>query len=133
MLIVNLPQLSFFFFPDLRTVCGQNICTVHSRVLWLDTVFKYCLCVFSDVLGSTDLFGSSYLTQLLLWNSNTVDSSMLQGVVLLIILISGLCCMMGIDTPTRFEVAQDSWFVVRAKIRPICCGAGSYILGHWWK
>ncbi|XP_050277617.1 uncharacterized protein LOC126719088 [Quercus robur] len=32
----------------------------------------------------------------------------LVGVVLLIILISGLCCMMGIDTPTRFEVAQDS-------------------------
>ncbi|KAL8150330.1 hypothetical protein V2J09_020138 [Rumex salicifolius] len=30
------------------------------------------------------------------------------GLVLLIILISGLCCMMGIDTPTRFEAPQDS-------------------------
>ncbi|KAL1814104.1 hypothetical protein ACET3Z_024169 [Daucus carota] len=30
------------------------------------------------------------------------------GIVLLIILISGLCCMAGIDTPTRFEAAQDS-------------------------
>ncbi|RVX13000.1 hypothetical protein CK203_009710 [Vitis vinifera] len=30
------------------------------------------------------------------------------GIVLLIILISGLCCMMGIDTPTRFEAPQDS-------------------------
>ncbi|KAK6921308.1 V-type proton ATPase subunit S1/VOA1, transmembrane domain [Dillenia turbinata] len=30
-----------------------------------------------------------------------------EGLVLLIILISGLCCMAGIDTPTRFEVPQD--------------------------
>uniref|UniRef100_A0ACD5X7W1 Uncharacterized protein n=1 Tax=Avena sativa TaxID=4498 RepID=A0ACD5X7W1_AVESA len=40
-----------------------------------------------------------------------VKSSLLEGVfvglVLLIILISGLCCMMGIDTPTRFETSQD--------------------------
>lgn len=33
---------------------------------------------------------------------------MLQGIVLLIILISGICCMMGIDTPTRFEAPQES-------------------------
>ncbi|GAB2224496.1 hypothetical protein Droror1_Dr00005257 [Drosera rotundifolia] len=32
----------------------------------------------------------------------------LVGVLLLIILISGLCCMMGIDTPARFEAPQDS-------------------------
>ncbi|KAF8395964.1 hypothetical protein HHK36_017575 [Tetracentron sinense] len=41
-----------------------------------------------------------------------IKSSLLEGVlvgiVLLIILISGLCCMMGIDTPTRFETPQDS-------------------------
>ncbi|CAM0874422.1 unnamed protein product [Alopecurus aequalis] len=40
-----------------------------------------------------------------------VKSSLLEGVfvglVLLIILISGLCCMMGIDTPSRFEAPQD--------------------------
>ncbi|KAJ0979136.1 hypothetical protein J5N97_014610 [Dioscorea zingiberensis] len=30
------------------------------------------------------------------------------GIVLLIILLSGLCCMMGIETPTRFEIPQDS-------------------------
>ncbi|KAM0953873.1 hypothetical protein DsansV1_C01g0004581 [Dioscorea sansibarensis] len=51
-------------------------------------------------------------------NSTTCDgvcqikSSLLEGffvgIVLLIILISGLCCMMGIDTPTRFETPQDS-------------------------
>ncbi|KAB5569577.1 hypothetical protein DKX38_003370 [Salix brachista] len=34
--------------------------------------------------------------------------SLSSGIVLLIILISGLCCMMGIDTPTRFEAPQDS-------------------------
>ncbi|KAL5563751.1 hypothetical protein UlMin_033498 [Ulmus minor] len=33
---------------------------------------------------------------------------LLVGIVLLIILISGICCMMGIDTPTRFETPQDS-------------------------
>ncbi|TKY67817.1 hypothetical protein E2542_SST10713 [Spatholobus suberectus] len=41
-----------------------------------------------------------------------VKSSLLEGIlvgiVLLIILISGLCCMMGIDTPTRFETPQES-------------------------
>ncbi|CAJ2655228.1 uncharacterized protein LOC123921241 isoform X2 [Trifolium pratense] len=40
-----------------------------------------------------------------------LKSSLLEGlfvsIVLLIILISGLCCMMGIDTPTRFEVPQE--------------------------
>ncbi|KAL9226516.1 hypothetical protein vseg_002322 [Gypsophila vaccaria] len=29
-------------------------------------------------------------------------------IVLLVILISGLCCMMGIDSPTRFETPQES-------------------------
>ncbi|MCL7025128.1 hypothetical protein MKW94_017912 [Papaver nudicaule] len=41
-----------------------------------------------------------------------IKSSLLEGlfvaIVLLIILVSGLCCMMGIDTPTRFEAPQDS-------------------------
>ncbi|EXB53607.1 hypothetical protein L484_005157 [Morus notabilis] len=41
-----------------------------------------------------------------------IKSSLLEGllvgIVLLIILISGICCMMGIDTPTRFEAPQDS-------------------------
>ncbi|KAB2619816.1 hypothetical protein D8674_040648 [Pyrus ussuriensis x Pyrus communis] len=51
-------------------------------------------------------------------NSTTCDevcqikSSLLEGllvgIVLLIILISGICCMMGIDTPTRFEMPQES-------------------------
>lgn len=40
-----------------------------------------------------------------------IKSSLLEGIlvgiVLLIILISGLCCMAGIDTPARFEVPQD--------------------------
>uniref|UniRef100_A0A1D1YYL2 DNA-directed RNA polymerase subunit beta n=1 Tax=Anthurium amnicola TaxID=1678845 RepID=A0A1D1YYL2_9ARAE len=41
-----------------------------------------------------------------------IKSSLLEGVfvaiVLLIILISGLCCMMGIETPSRFETPQES-------------------------
>lgn len=41
-----------------------------------------------------------------------IKKSLLEGVfvaiTLLIILISGLCCMMGIDTPTRFEAPQES-------------------------
>ncbi|XVF19151.1 hypothetical protein REPUB_Repub11eG0084400 [Reevesia pubescens] len=41
-----------------------------------------------------------------------IKSSLLEGVlvgiVLLLILISGLCCMMGIDTPSRFEAPQDN-------------------------
>lgn len=41
-----------------------------------------------------------------------LKSSLLEGVlvgiVLLLILVSGLCCMMGIDTPTRFEAPQEN-------------------------
>ncbi|XP_058198627.1 uncharacterized protein LOC131314154 [Rhododendron vialii] len=41
-----------------------------------------------------------------------VKSSLLEGIlvgiVLLLILISGLCCVVGIDTPARFETPQDS-------------------------
>ncbi|KAF8035344.1 hypothetical protein BT93_C1390 [Corymbia citriodora subsp. variegata] len=41
-----------------------------------------------------------------------IKSSLLEGVfvgiVLLVILISGLSCMMGIQTPTRFEAPQES-------------------------
>lgn len=41
-----------------------------------------------------------------------IKSSLLEGIfvaiVLLIILISGLCCMIGIDTPSRFETPQES-------------------------
>ncbi|XP_020274711.1 uncharacterized protein LOC109849309 [Asparagus officinalis] len=41
-----------------------------------------------------------------------LKSSLLEGlfvaITLLIILISGLCCMMGIDTPTRFEAPPES-------------------------
>ncbi|KAG0462357.1 hypothetical protein HPP92_020833 [Vanilla planifolia] len=41
-----------------------------------------------------------------------LKSSLFEGlfvaIVLLIILISGLCCMMGIDTPTRFESSPES-------------------------
>ncbi|KAB1227714.1 hypothetical protein CJ030_MR1G004258 [Morella rubra] len=41
-----------------------------------------------------------------------IKSSLLEGllvaIVLLIILISGICCMMGIDTPTRFEAPQEN-------------------------
>ncbi|CAN6440412.1 unnamed protein product [Victoria cruziana] len=41
-----------------------------------------------------------------------IKSSLLEGlfvgIVLLIILLSGLCCMMGIETPSRFETPQES-------------------------
>ncbi|KAJ4807363.1 2-C-methyl-D-erythritol 4-phosphate cytidylyltransferase [Rhynchospora pubera] len=41
-----------------------------------------------------------------------LKASLLEGlfvaITLLIILISGLCCMMGIDTPVRFETPQES-------------------------
>lgn len=38
----------------------------------------------------------------------SVYEGVIVAVTLLIILISGLCCMMGIDTPSRFESAQES-------------------------
>lgn len=43
-------------------------------------------------------------------NHNCFCSSswLIQGIVLLVILISGLCCMAGIQTPTRFETPHES-------------------------
>nr|AFK45859.1 unknown [Lotus japonicus] len=40
--------------------------------------------------------------------ASSLLEGLIVGIVLLIILISGLCCMMGIDTPTRFETPQES-------------------------
>ncbi|KAK9220659.1 hypothetical protein WN944_009082 [Citrus x changshan-huyou] len=39
---------------------------------------------------------------------SSLFEGILVGIVLLLILVSGLCCMMGIDTPTRFEAPQES-------------------------
>ncbi|XP_074308334.1 uncharacterized protein LOC141643191 [Silene latifolia] len=39
---------------------------------------------------------------------NTLLEALFVTIVLLIILISGFCCMMGIDSPTRFEIPQES-------------------------
>eukprot|EP00250_Pteridium_aquilinum_P030971 c4261_g1_i1 orf=69-1046(+) len=75
----------------------------------------------SDPLGAT--VGYGYNARMLSSNvtstSNTtcddicetvagVYEGIIVAVTLLIILISGLCCMMGIDTPSRFENSQDS-------------------------
>ncbi|XP_074287426.1 uncharacterized protein LOC141612518 [Silene latifolia] len=38
----------------------------------------------------------------------TLLEALFVTIVLLIILISGFCCMMGIDSPTRFETPQES-------------------------
>ncbi|KAG9458549.1 hypothetical protein H6P81_003057 [Aristolochia fimbriata] len=40
--------------------------------------------------------------------TSTLLEGVIVGIVLLLILISGLLCMMGIDTPTRFEAPQES-------------------------
>ncbi|XP_020113709.1 uncharacterized protein LOC109727910 [Ananas comosus] len=39
---------------------------------------------------------------------STLLEGIFVGIVLLIILISGLCCMVGIETPTRFEAPAES-------------------------
>ncbi|XP_068660210.1 uncharacterized protein [Aristolochia californica] len=40
--------------------------------------------------------------------TSTLLEGVIVGIVLLLILISGLLCMLGIDTPTRFEPPQES-------------------------
>ncbi|GER50715.1 type IV secretion system protein virB4 [Striga asiatica] len=87
---------------------------------------KYSVLYISDPFRSASHFSHQGLERFLAEgslgnasaNSTTCDgvcqikSSLLEGIlvgiVLLVILISGLCCMMGIDTPTRFETPQDS-------------------------
>ncbi|KAK2980863.1 hypothetical protein RJ640_003090 [Escallonia rubra] len=88
---------------------------------------KYVVLYVSDPVRSTTRYPSHQQLQRFLAegtltngsaNSTTCDgvcqikSSLLEGalvgIVLLVILISGLCCMMGIDTPTRFETPQDT-------------------------
>ncbi|KAM7497558.1 hypothetical protein LguiA_021972 [Lonicera macranthoides] len=89
---------------------------------------KYTVLYVSDPLSSSIWYPSSRELERFLAESSSgngplnstvgcdgvcqIKSSLLEGllvaIVLLIILISGLCCMMGIDTPTRFETPQDS-------------------------
>jgi len=63
-------------------------------------------------LAESSSSGNSSLNSIACDGVCQIKSSLLEGllvgIVLLIILISGLCCMMGIDTPTRFETPQDS-------------------------
>ncbi|XP_068663135.1 uncharacterized protein [Aristolochia californica] len=40
--------------------------------------------------------------------TSTLLEGVIVGIVLLLILISGLLCMLGIDTPNRFETSQES-------------------------
>lgn len=53
--------------------------------------------------GSTNSTACDGVCQL----KSSLLEGLLVGIVLLIILISGLCCMMGIDSPTRFEAPQE--------------------------
>ncbi|CAJ1934004.1 unnamed protein product [Sphenostylis stenocarpa] len=55
---------------------------------------------------STESNKSTSCDEVCLLKSSLLEG-ILVGIVLLIILISGLCCMMGIDTPTRFETPQE--------------------------
>ncbi|KAJ3680998.1 hypothetical protein LUZ60_015487 [Juncus effusus] len=85
--------------------------------------FKYTILYASEPYrfdhrtGVARLLEESALSNSSSSNSTTCDeicrmkASLLEGVLvgitLLIILISGLCCMMGIDTPSRFETPQE--------------------------
>lgn len=83
---------------------------------------RYMVLYVSDPLRSVQYSSSREVERFLAGNGPVnstacdgvclVKSSLLEGIlvgiVLLIILISGLCCMAGIDTPSRFETPQDS-------------------------
>ncbi|XP_062076312.1 uncharacterized protein LOC133781360 [Humulus lupulus] len=81
---------------------------------------KYAVLYVSDPSKSIQYPSSRDVERFLAESTNTticgevckIKASLLEGllvgIVLLIILISGICCMMGIDTPTRFETPQDS-------------------------
>ncbi|ESQ29911.1 hypothetical protein EUTSA_v10011977mg, partial [Eutrema salsugineum] len=56
--------------------------------------------------GNTTAEASTTCDELCKFKSSLLEG-ILVGIVLLTILISGLCCMAGIDTPTRFETPQD--------------------------
>ncbi|KMZ65501.1 hypothetical protein ZOSMA_31G00890 [Zostera marina] len=66
---------------------------------------------------SLDRFLAEGSNETSMLNSTTCDglceikSSLLEGlfvaIILIIILLSGLCCMSGIDTPTKFETPQE--------------------------
>ncbi|XP_047317231.1 uncharacterized protein LOC124920722 [Impatiens glandulifera] len=58
--------------------------------------------------GTGNIAGNSTFCDEVCQIKSSLLSGLLVAIVLLIILISGLCCMMGIDTPTRFEAPQES-------------------------
>ncbi|KAG2317890.1 hypothetical protein Bca52824_021012 [Brassica carinata] len=57
--------------------------------------------------GNSTVGVSTTCDELCKFKSSLLEG-ILVGIVFLLILISGLCCMAGIDTPTRFETPQDS-------------------------
>ncbi|KAJ0263963.1 2-C-methyl-D-erythritol 4-phosphate cytidylyltransferase [Hirschfeldia incana] len=57
--------------------------------------------------GNSSVGVSTTCDELCKFKSSLLEG-ILVGIVFLLILISGLCCMAGIDTPTRFETPQDS-------------------------
>ncbi|EFH68099.1 hypothetical protein ARALYDRAFT_314773 [Arabidopsis lyrata subsp. lyrata] len=57
--------------------------------------------------GNTTAEATTTCDELCKFKSSLLEG-ILVGIVFLLILISGLCCMAGIDTPTRFETPQDS-------------------------
>lgn len=77
--------------------------------------------LYSSDFSDAGNFGA-FRGRLLLSNSSSSNSTcddicetiaglyegLMVAITLLIILISGLCCMLGIDTPKRFESSQDS-------------------------
>ncbi|KAG2315635.1 hypothetical protein Bca52824_018757 [Brassica carinata] len=58
--------------------------------------------------GNSSSVGVSTTCDELCKFKSSLLEGILVGIVFLLILISGLCCMAGIDTPTRFETPQDS-------------------------
>ncbi|KAM7502911.1 hypothetical protein LguiB_001815 [Lonicera macranthoides] len=87
--------------PLNSTVGCDGVCQIKSSLLeGLLVVIDYVSIV--SVLAFVSLIGVRGNE----FNGNQETKG--EAIVLLIILISGLCCMMGIDTPTRFETPQDS-------------------------
>ncbi|KAF9686535.1 hypothetical protein SADUNF_Sadunf03G0168700 [Salix dunnii] len=79
----------------------KGVLCVSFHALFMIVLFFFFSCLIVEYMIFCKDF--SLLGVLMLWLL-----VMLQGIVLLIILIPGLCFMMGIDTPTIFEAPQDS-------------------------
>ncbi|XP_010501171.1 PREDICTED: uncharacterized protein LOC104778426 [Camelina sativa] len=94
-------RMENLLLSGLKEACTHNVGV--SNIVFSDS----CFVEDGTATGNATVNATTTCDELCKFKSSLLEG-ILVGIVFLLILISGLCCMAGIDTPTRFETPQDS-------------------------